>query len=74
LTVSSYNFEIDGFIQKKDGFRDGWLSKYLCKVGFKRESINEYRAYMKKAYKDQANSDLHRLSELYLIFVRNTLV
>jgi hypothetical protein len=36
--------------------------------------LNEYRAYMKKAYKDQANSDLHRLSELYLIFVRNTLV
>lgn len=37
LTVSSYNFEIDGFIQKKDGFRDGWLSKYFCKVEFKRE-------------------------------------
>jgi hypothetical protein len=35
LTVSSYNFEIDGFIQKKDGFRNGWLSKYFCKLEFK---------------------------------------
>lgn len=41
---------------------------------FSDELINEYRTYMKKEYKDQANSDLHRLSELYLIFARNTLV
>ncbi len=41
---------------------------------FSDKLINEYRIYMKKEYKDQVNSDLHRLSELYLIFARNTLV
>ncbi|MCK5460921.1 hypothetical protein KAI58_02960 [Candidatus Gracilibacteria bacterium] len=31
-----YDFKIDGFIQKKEGFRDGWISKILWKIEFKR--------------------------------------
>lgn len=37
LTDNSYNFKIDGLIQQKDGFRDGWLSKFFCKVDFNRK-------------------------------------
>jgi len=36
LIDEQYNFKIDGFIQKKDGYRDGWISKILWSIEFKR--------------------------------------
>jgi len=36
LTDEQYSFKIDGFIQKKDGFRHGWISKILWNIEFKR--------------------------------------
>lgn len=36
LTDEQYDFKIDGFIQKKDGYRDGWISKIFWSIEFKR--------------------------------------
>ena len=33
IFIENYNFQIDGFIQKKDGFRHGWLSELANKIG-----------------------------------------
>lgn len=32
LTDEQYNFNIDGYVKKKDGFRNGWISKLLWKI------------------------------------------
>ena len=37
LTDNSYSFTIDGFVQSKQGYRDGWLSKILEKIAFGRK-------------------------------------
>lgn len=37
LTNKKYDFKIDGFIQKKDGFRHGWIGKILWNIEFERK-------------------------------------